>query len=148
VADTLTVADRFWSKVDLGGWLDCWPWKRAVGSHGYGALTVESKPWLAHRLAYTLLVGPIPKGLTIDHLCQNKVCVNPCHMEVVTRGENARRGEPNRQVRSGGGWMRQRDACANGHEYVPGSYRMWRGARVCKACANANRRRFRERTGR
>lgn len=82
---------RWWSKIDVSG--DCWEWTPPVGNHGYGefARQGERRTVLAHRYAYELLVGPIPDGLEIDHLCRNKACVNPDHLEPVTKSENARR---------------------------------------------------------
>lgn len=91
-----TVGDpvgNFWRKVDVGHPLGCWVWTAAVGSHGYGVFNPEpGTTALAHRHAYTLLVGPIPDGLDLDHLCRNRVCVNPDHVEPVTRRENVQRG--------------------------------------------------------
>lgn len=77
----------------------CWWWLGAIGSHGYG---VVSRRDLAHRVAYERARGPIPAELTVDHLCCNRECVNPAHMELVTLAENGRRGERNRKTRSGG----------------------------------------------
>lgn len=85
---------RFWAKVDTSG--GCWLWEAATQNRGYGQFSVGTrltqKQLLAHRVSYELLVAPIPDGLTIDHLCLVKRCVNPEHMEVVTRAENTRRG--------------------------------------------------------
>lgn len=78
----------------------CWVWQRAIKPEGYGYLTYKGKTTYAHRLFFERVYGPIPKGMDIDHLCRNRACVNPDHMEVVTRQENAlrghraRRGEP------------------------------------------------------
>ena len=84
------MSDRlFWRKVRADG--DCWRWTGAVTSRGYGCLGRDGRTILAHRYAYVLTVGPIPDGLTIDHLCGNKRCVRPEHMEPVTGAENTRR---------------------------------------------------------
>ena len=69
----------------------CTLWEGAVQSRGYGSLKIGGKSMLAHRRAWEVARGPIPEGMTIDHLCRQKLCVNPDHMEVVTRGENLRR---------------------------------------------------------
>jgi hypothetical protein len=70
---------------------ECWLWQGALDKKGYG---VYGKPRrFAHRIVYEEIVGPIPAGLTIDHLCRVKCCVNPAHMEPVTIGENVLRGE-------------------------------------------------------
>ena len=81
---------RFWEKVhktDL-----CWIWTGAK-SVGYGHFGTQQVLWTAHRYAWTRLVGPIPEGFDIDHLCRNRACVNPDHLEPVTRAVNLRRGE-------------------------------------------------------
>ena len=70
---------------------DCWNWCKATSKYGYGTLKVGGKQWRAHRYYYEKYVGKIPEGLTIDHLCRNKKCVNPEHLEAVTLGENCRR---------------------------------------------------------
>ena len=70
----------------------CWVWVRGVDRDGYGYIGIDRKYWRAHRAAYHLLVGPIPDGLVIDHLCKNTRCVNPAHLEAVSRAENTRRG--------------------------------------------------------
>lgn len=74
----------------------CWRWVGDRTSANYGRMRrryrERQSPILAHRFAYTVLVGPIPTGLVIDHLCRNTLCVNPAHLEVVTQGENVRRG--------------------------------------------------------
>lgn len=70
----------------------CWEWNRYRNEHGYGRLNkAGQRTMYAHRWAYELLVGPIPVGLTIDHLCLNPACVNPEHLEPVTLSENRRR---------------------------------------------------------
>lgn len=69
----------------------CWRFLGGQYPSGYGRATFRGKKGYAHRLMYRLLVGPIPAGMTIDHLCVYRLCVNPSHMEVFTHGENARR---------------------------------------------------------
>lgn len=88
---------------------DCWLWQGQVGTSGYGRVRVGPKHGLAHRVIYEARVGPIPEGLTIDHLCAHPTCVNPAHMEVVSVGENLRR----RWDRTG-----RAERCPRGHEYV------------------------------
>jgi hypothetical protein len=84
--------ERFWSKVAWGGDEECWQWLRATNRDGYGQFHVPGHGMgAAHRVAYELEVGEIPKGLTLDHNCENKSCVNPLHLEPVTQAENNRR---------------------------------------------------------
>jgi len=87
---------RFWSMTrpfPLNGRPDCIEWAGFITEHGYGDYyTGLFGETLAHRIAYVLTFGPIPMGLEPDHLCRNRVCVNPFHLEAVTRKTNARRG--------------------------------------------------------
>ncbi|MDP8961530.1 MAG: HNH endonuclease [Actinomycetota bacterium] len=83
-------AERFWEKVDFEGL--CWEWLGGKDTWGYGTFTDEERRSIgAHRWAYQALVGPIPDGLTLDHLCCNPSCVNPAHLEPVTASENLSR---------------------------------------------------------
>jgi hypothetical protein len=106
------IADRFWAKVDKSG--DCWEWTAGKNQYGYGTFGADNVRWLAHRWAYTHLVAPIPEGMQVDHLCRNRACVNPAHMELVTSGENTRRGLAGQHVRE---WAEQRTHCPHGHAY-------------------------------
>lgn len=85
--------ERFWQKVEKTS--SCWLWRGHVKATGYGQVAFERGPvkkkFLAHRVSYELLVGPVPQGLTLDHLCKVRRCVNPAHLEPVTQKENARR---------------------------------------------------------
>jgi hypothetical protein len=89
----------------------CIRWTGSTNPLGYGHVSFHNRNWLAHRLIYTWLVSPIPDGMDIDHLCRYPSCVNPAHMEVVTRRENSRRG-------FGACAMHARKThCKNGHPY-------------------------------
>ncbi|MFI1562215.1 HNH endonuclease [Streptomyces sp. NPDC020490] len=83
---------RFWARVDKTAPGGCWVWTGSVESKGYGAPTINGAKRPAHRVAYEDLVGPIPEGLHLDHLCRVRRCVNPEHLEPVTSRENALRG--------------------------------------------------------
>lgn len=71
---------------------NCWDWLRSIHPHGYGAKRHKAKTMPAHRFFYKNLVKEIPRGLELDHLCRNRCCVNPAHLEPVTTVENIRRG--------------------------------------------------------
>jgi hypothetical protein len=134
------VAWLFWTKVDATG--DCWEWTRALAV-GYGKCWDGDKPMLAHRWAYEHLIGPIPEGLVLDHLCRNRRCVNPDHLRVVTRKVNNLAGysahAQNARVR----------ACPQGHEYTPQNTSMEPSAhgqkRRCRECAREKIRQLRQR---
>lgn len=136
----------FWHRVLLlDAPTDCWDWLGSLTLDGYGVLKVDNRQVYAHRHAWELLRAEIPERMTIDHLCLNKACCNPMHLEVVTREENSLRGEKNRIVRTGGRVLAARDRCKNDHPYIEGSYRLVGGTRVYRRCARNRFQKFKDR---
>ncbi len=124
-----TTEERFWSYVTKGGPDECWPWARPAWTSGYGGLRVNGIKVAAHRLSYELLVGPIPEGLVIDHLCRVRICVNPRHLEPVTFRENILRGAGT------GAHHARKTHCLRGHPFEPpNGYTNSMGYRGCHAC--------------
>jgi HNH endonuclease len=78
-----------WSRIEFTA--HCWTWRGAANGKGYGSVGHEGRTWSTHKLVYELLVGPVSEGLQIDHLCLNKRCCNPDHLEPVTPKQNANR---------------------------------------------------------
>lgn len=135
-------SERFWKKVDKSGAGGCWLWTANVSQGGYGRFWTKApgekvKSHQAHRWAYEDLVGPIPEGLTLDHLCRVRRCVNPCHMEPVTMGVNVNRGNPNWKQRLA------RTHCPKGHAFdEANTHILPDGSRRCRACNAAATRRY------
>lgn len=132
-----TIEERFWSKVDKSG--DCWLWTAGRTSLGYGQFSISRKPLLSHRFAYILLVGPIPDGLQLDHLCRVRHCVNPKHLEPVTGAENTRRGVGPSAANA------RKTSCVNGHAFTEENTYIYGGDRNCRTCRNEASRRYLER---
>lgn len=138
-----TIDERVWSRIDAAG--DCWEWTGARHPRGYGEVRHEGRKWRAHRLVWTLLVGEIPKGLEIDHLCRNTGCVNPDHLEPVTHGENMRRS-PASQL--GAAKVRAKTHCPQGHPYDEENTYVYGPRKTYRHCRACQRERWRERRGR
>jgi len=123
--------ERFQTKfiVDKQG---CWIWIGAISmldrhkNFPYGNISYKKKHWQAHRASYFLYRGNIPKGLEIDHLCKVTNCVNPNHLEAVTRLENVRRSSR---------FLKDGEKCKNGHLVVPENYKIRKeGFKRCLLC--------------
>lgn len=135
-----SLQERFWPKVDKNAEGGCWEWTASVMAAGYGQINLGRRGdgiGYAHRLAYEWLVGPIPPDLVIDHVCRNRRCVNPAHLEVVTERENILRGAGGSAINA------LKTHCVNGHEFTPENTYVYSmtGARSCRECARARDRR-------
>lgn len=127
------LVERFWAKVDKDGPLPahrpdlgpCWLWIATKNQGGYGRIRADRNGQLlsAHRVAYELLVGSIPDGLDLDHLCRVRHCVNSAHLEPVTRKVNMERGT-----------RAQASHCKHGHEYTPANTNWTPRGRECRDC--------------
>lgn len=129
--------ERFWSKVDQAD-NGCWHWTAATNGVGYGKYSINKRLFYAHRVAYVVLVGPIPGGLVLDHLCRVRHCVNPDHLEPVTQRENIIRGVSFFAIRAA------QAHCVNGHPFDEANTMIvGNGTRKCRACCLARTRRYR-----
>lgn len=127
------VMTRFWKKVDKREDDECWQWTGYLMPNGYGNFHHEGRTWLAHRLAYLFFVGELDRDLQIDHICRNRACVNPRHLELVTHRENNARGS-----------RAQRTHCPYGHPYSPeNTYYAYRGQNRMRKCRECQRTRNR-----
>lgn len=118
------VLERFWDKIEVQP-NNCWYYEGHIKGSGYRGFWYKCKEVLAHRFAYEVNKGKIPKGLTIDHLCKNRNCVNPNHLEAVTMKENLLRGNTFQAKNS------KKTHCPNGHIY---SGKNKNGSRICHEC--------------
>lgn len=129
---------RFWFRVLVTE--TCWLWTGPLNpKSGYGMqIQHRGRKYQAHRLAYESIVGPIPDGLQLDHLCRVRHCVNPAHLEAVTARVNTLRGNSTSALNH------RKTHCPQGHEYSPENTYQGKKARHCRACARNYQARRRE----
>lgn len=130
---SMSTDERFWFKVSGDSFETCWEWmgKLDHSGKGYGTTTIDGKTIGAHRYAYERLIAEIPEGLDLDHICRNTACVNPWHLEPVTRKVNL-----HRSPRSQATLNSAKVQCKRGHPFTEGNT-YWRNdgtKRECRTC--------------
>lgn len=123
-----SLPESFWERVQPEYNSGCWLWTGTVSETGYGNISVNGRSRAAHRYAYENAVAPIPAELVTDHLCRNRCCVNPQHLEPVTVRENNLRGVGAPAINS------QKTHCKRGHEFTPENTKPQGHWRMCRTC--------------
>jgi hypothetical protein len=128
-----------WEKINKTA--TCWNWTGHIRQGGYGEIMIKGKKYRAHRLVYETLKEKIPDGLVLDHLCRNRKCVNPEHLEVVTQVENVIRGE------GIGMRMKRRTHCIRGHLFAGHTLKQSKKNnpyRICKICKSIRQKKWKD----
>jgi hypothetical protein len=129
------IVERFLAKVD-GTLFGCWYWTGKIDRNGYSGFW-DGKAVVGHKWAWEHVNGPTPAGLELDHLCRNRACVNPLHLEPVTRSVNILRGDSHIAAQM------QQTHCIHGHAFTPeNTIRRANGGRKCRTCASATSARY------
>lgn len=127
-----TDEQRFWSKVALPNEQGCMEWMAVCNPGGYGQFWIQDTMRSAHILSYRHLVGDYDSSMELDHLCRNRKCVRPDHLEPVTKQENIRRGQVGLKS---GALQRAKTHCVRGHEYDEVNTLIRKnGSRQCRTC--------------
>lgn len=122
--------DKFWYRVEVHQPSGCWQWRGTIERWGYGQFSLGKKAgkFRAHRVAYSVLIGPVPDGMQLDHLCRNNGCVNPDHLQVTTGRINTLRGYGT------SGMNARKTHCKRGHELSGDNIYQYGNRRSCKLC--------------
>lgn len=123
---------RFLESFEMNGEEGCWRWGGVI-SNGYGVFTIGQTPYNAHRISFEVYKGAIPQGLEPDHLCRNRACVNPAHLQSVSFAENSRRGLPFRRE------VGPKQFCPRGHELRGDNVAKNGPNRCCRTCRDNRR---------
>jgi hypothetical protein len=125
-------ASRFVQKIEISD-EGCWNWQAGLSHNGYGKFTVNGSDVRAHRWSYSNFVGPIADGMTVDHLCNNRRCVNPDHLQTLTQTENVLAEHSESTARKNS----LKTECPKGHPYTDENTYRYKNGRTCKTCATS-----------
>lgn len=128
------VEERFWDKVQIGS--GCWQWTAGCTEDGYPVFSIHGKSVRGHRFSYELTNGPIEDGLQVDHLCRNRGCVNPLHMEIVSPRENVLRSMSPAALNAA------KEFCSRGHEFNEKNTYRYKNKRTCRTCRQLTTNRY------
>jgi hypothetical protein len=124
--------DRFTEKIaePFDAHNECWIWTGWKNLKGYGQFWLNGGDVPSQRVAHELFIGPIPEGYHVDHICKNRACVRPDHLQVLTHFENS------------GQARRDKTHCLNGHEFSESNTYVFNGMRHCKTCVRDRMRKY------
>lgn len=132
----MSLEDRLMARVIMIPESTCWHWTGCIDRDGYAKMSTKNRPTMVYRISYELFVGPIPEGMVIDHICRQRDCVNPKHLEVVTSRENTMRSPIAPAALNA-----RKTHCSEGHELVDASHpsKKQRGCLICCAQKSLDR---------